>query len=116
LADESRERTYEPDEPFERVDVDRTRALLDSGALLLDVREPDEYAAGHIPGARLVPLGSLLASPRSYLDRDGVVFVCAVGARSALACEMAAAVGLTRVFNLEGGTVAWAQRGLPLER
>jgi rhodanese-related sulfurtransferase len=103
-------------EPFERVDVDRARELVGDGADLVDVREASEYEAGHIPGARLVPLNELLARPREHVGREPVVFVCAVGVRSALACEMAAAIGLRRIYNLEGGTSAWAARGLPIER
>lgn len=104
------------EEPFARVDAARARELLEAGAQLVDVREPVEYAEAHIPGARLVPLGTFLARPREFLQRDDVVFVCAVGIRSALACEMAAAIGFERVYNLEGGVQAWASRGLPLER
>ncbi len=103
------------EEPFERVDVTRAKELVDAGADLIDVREPREYAAGHIPGARLVPLATFLARPREQIRRDGVVFVCSVGARSAVACEMAAAVGLSRVYNLEGGTKEWAREGLAIE-
>jgi rhodanese-related sulfurtransferase len=105
----------EPAEPFERVGVERARELIEAGAELIDVREPSEWAEGHIPGARHVPLNALLARPREHLTRDSVVLVCAVGIRSALACEMAAAVGLTRVYNLEGGTQAWIAKGLPIE-
>ncbi len=104
------------EEPFSRVDVDRARELIEAGADLIDVREPHEYAEKRIPGARLVPLNTFLARPRQYATRDNVVFVCAAGIRSALACEMAAAIGLTKVYNLEGGTDAWAERGLPIER
>ncbi len=103
------------EEPFERVDVDRAKEIVEAGADLIDVREPGEYAAGHIPGARLVPLATFLARPREQIRHDGVVFVCAVGVRSALACEMAAAIGLKRVYNLEGGTREWASRGLAIE-
>ncbi|MGE5481701.1 MAG: rhodanese-like domain-containing protein [Bacteroidota bacterium] len=106
----------DPDEPFLRIDVDRARELIAAGSQLVDVREPDEYAAGHIPGARLVPLNALLARPREHLRADDVVFVCAVGVRSALACEMAAAIGLTRIYNLEGGTEAWVSSGYPVEK
>ena len=45
-----------------------------------------------------------------------LIFVCAVGQRSALACEMAAAAGLTRLYNLEGGTDAWIKSGMPAEK
>jgi rhodanese-related sulfurtransferase len=110
------EETLDLEEPFVRVDVDRGRELIAAGADLIDVREPSEYAEVRIPGARLVPLATFLARPRDFVRRDGVVFVCAAGIRSALACEMAAAIGLTRVYNLEGGTEAWAAKGLPVER
>lgn len=83
---------------------------------VVDVREPNEYAEGHIPGVTLVPLNTLLGRPQQYLTRDNILFVCAMGARSALACEMAAAIGLEQVFNLEGGTVGWAKAGLPIEK
>jgi rhodanese-related sulfurtransferase len=103
-------------EPFERIDVEHARELIEAGADLVDVREAPEYAAGHIPGARLVPLNDFLSRPREHVEREPIVFVCAVGVRSALACEMAAAIGRRRVYNLEGGTSAWAARGLPIER
>jgi len=103
-------------DPFVRIDVDQARELIEAGADLVDVREPGEYAEGHIPGARLVPLNTFLARPREHVQRDNVVFVCAVGVRSALACEMAAAIGLTNIYNLEGGTQAWAARGLPIAK
>ena len=102
-------------EPFERIDVGRARELVEAGADLIDVREVSEYAAGHIPHARLVPLNTFLARPREHVATEPVVFVCAVGVRSALACEMAAAIGLSRVYNLEGGTQGWASQGLPIE-
>ncbi len=108
-------RQQDSEEPFARVGVVEAQALIQQGVEVVDVREPAEYAAGHIPNARLVPLNTLLARPREHLPRDGVLFVCAVGLRSALACEMAAAVGLRRVYNLEGGTKEWASSGLTIE-
>ncbi len=115
MSDNTRQQPLELDEPFVRVEAEQARELIANGAELIDVREPDEYAGGHIPGARLVPLGDFLARPRDYVKRDNVVFVCAVGARSAVACEMAAAIGLERVYNLEGGTNGWASAGRPIE-
>ena len=50
------------------------------------------------------------------LDHKDIVFYCAAGVRSALACEMAAAMGRTRLFNVEGGIVAWEDSNLPLEK
>ncbi len=104
-------------EPFERVDAEKSKELYDSkSAVWIDVREPGEWDAGHIPGATLVPLNTLLVSPRNYLNGDGVVFYCAQGVRSAVACEVAAAVGLTKIYNLEGGIQDWVAKGYPVEK
>ena len=103
-------------EPFVRVDVPTARQLIESGDVqVIDVREPKEYAEGHIPGVTLVPLNTLLSRPQDFLKEDNLLFVCAMGQRSALACEMAAALGFEHVYNLEGGTTAWARLGLPIE-
>jgi len=106
-----------PTEPFVRVDVQTARKMIDeSKPQLIDVREPNEYAEGHIPGVTLVPLNTLLSRPTEFIKEDNILFICAMGQRSALACEMAAALGMERVYNLEGGTNAWAKAGLPIER
>ncbi len=104
-------------EPFERVHAKECHGLLnDKDLVWIDVREPAEWERGRIPGATLVPLNRLLLSPREHLSGEGVVFYCAQGIRSAVACEVAAAVGLRRVYNLEGGIQEWASEGLPIER
>ena len=106
------------DEPFERVDAAKGKALWEDGGLAwIDVREPAEWQNVRIPGAKLVPLNTLLLSPRQHLAGvDKVVFYCAQGIRSAVACEVAAAVGLATIYNLEGGIEDWARRGQPVER
>jgi len=106
------------DEPFERVDAANGKALWEAGGLAwIDVREPAEWQRGRIPGAKLVPLNTLLLSPRQHLQgADKVVFYCAQGIRSAVACEVAAAIGLTSIYNLEGGIEEWVRRGQPVER
>jgi rhodanese-related sulfurtransferase len=81
---------------------------------VIDVREPNEWASGHIPGARHVPLGTLRADPKTALPRDNVVFVCAKGGRSATAAEIAEKHGLTEVYSLDGGTEAWRAARLPI--
>jgi rhodanese-related sulfurtransferase len=81
---------------------------------IVDVREPREWRTGHLPGARLVPLDRLRASPRDSLPRDGVIFVCAAGIRSQTAAKLAEANGLTTLYNLSGGTRGWVNAGLPL--
>jgi rhodanese-related sulfurtransferase len=109
--------TKDPHEPFTRITVDEAKDMMARGEVqVIDVREPDEYGRGHVPGARLIPVATVLAR-REELEHDkDLIFVCAVGQRSALACEMAAAVGLTRLYNLEGGTDGWAKAGHDLER
>jgi rhodanese-related sulfurtransferase len=105
----------DPREPFARINVDEGREMMSrDDVAVIDVRESHEYNAGHVSEARLIPVASIFAR-RDELPRDkDVVFVCAVGQRSALACEMAAAAGLTRLFNLEGGIEAWIKAGYPV--
>ncbi len=106
-----------PREPFARISVAEGKEMMSrDDVAVIDVREPHEYDAGHVPDARLIPVASVFAR-RDELPRDkDIVFVCAVGQRSALACEMAAAAGLTRLFNLEGGTEAWIKAGYPVKK
>lgn len=81
---------------------------------LLDVREPNEYVAGHAPGAVSVPLGEVRARVAEVSDADGPVHViCKSGGRSQKAAEFLAAQGI-RVVNVIGGTTAWAEAGRPL--
>jgi rhodanese-related sulfurtransferase len=108
--------TKDPREPFTRIDVKEADQMMKDGAAVIDVREPHEYNAGHVPGAKLIPVNSVYAR-REELPRDkDLIFVCAVGQRSALAAEMAAAAGLNRLFNLDGGTDAWIKAGMPADR
>ncbi len=90
------------------------QSLLTTDVDIVDVREPDEWATGHVPGARLVPLALVRADPVGALPRDNVVFVCAKGARSAQAAEVATKLGRTTVYSLNGGTDAWRAAGLPI--
>ena len=108
--------TKDPREPFTRITVQEANDMMGDGAAVIDVREPHEYSAGHVPSASLIPVNSVYAR-REELPKDkDLIFVCGVGQRSALAAEMAAAAGLTRLFNLEGGTDAWLKAGMPAEK
>ncbi|MCB8976397.1 MAG: rhodanese-like domain-containing protein [Ardenticatenaceae bacterium] len=82
--------------------------------LLLDVRQPEEYAHdGHIKGARLMPLGTL-RDRASELPRDTpIICVCRSGARSRTACEQLAHQGFEDVSNLSGGMIGWKRARLP---
>lgn len=82
---------------------------------VVDVREPDDWAAGHIAGARSRTLDEIRADPDAALPRrDGVVFVCAKGVRSVAAAKLADRLGYTTLYSLEGGTAAWVQAGQAL--
>jgi adenylyltransferase/sulfurtransferase len=88
------------------------RQQLQSAAppFLLDVREPAEYAAGHLPGATLLPLDQLAAGVAAVPRQGPVVVYCRSGARSARAIEqLQTAFGYTNLRNLEGGMLAWAE-------
>ncbi len=102
--------------PFRELHLDDVRKLIDEGYDLVDVRADWEWNKGHLPGARHVFLDSLLKSPASYKFRDRTIFVCEVGNRSAIASEMAVALGAKDVVNFRGGTEAWRKAGLPLEK
>jgi rhodanese-related sulfurtransferase len=86
---------------------------VDEGAVLLDVREPDEWHAGHAPDAVHVPLAALAASIGRFDKDQPIVAVCRVGGRS----ERAASVLLQRGYdavNLAGGMQAWRSAGMPV--
>ncbi|MEI6561887.1 MAG: molybdopterin-synthase adenylyltransferase MoeB [Verrucomicrobiota bacterium] len=91
--------------------VSALKAKLDAGErfLLLDVREPFEWDICHIPGAQLIPLGSLPLR-MNELDRSGAIaLLCKSGVRSAKALELLKGAGFTRLSNVEGGIAAWAR-------
>jgi rhodanese-related sulfurtransferase len=90
--------------------------MIESGQVtVIDVREPWEYANGHIPNAKLVPLAKIITAPAENVTTDNVIFVCEVGQRSAVAAEVAASLGKENLYNLEGGTSAWRQRGYAVD-
>ena len=89
------------------------KALLESGALLLDVREPEEWQAGHAPKAHSMPMG-LVRQRQGELPRNrGIVVVCRSGGRSAVVTESLRSWGFEAV-NLAGGMCAWTAAGLPV--
>lgn len=85
---------------------------------MVDVREPHEYAEVHASGVRLIPVNSVMGEVKQIRDFAGgkeVLFICKSGQRSALAAEFATAAGLEdlSLYNVEGGTLAWVEAGLP---
>lgn len=96
------------------VDVKQAQSMNMQGALLLDVREPEEYAEVHAPNAKLIPLGELnarLQEIASYKDKP-IVVMCRSGRRSAKAVALMHDAGFTQASNVKGGIVAWAGDGL----
>ena len=81
---------------------------------VVDVRDDREWNAGHIPGARHIPLEQLRADPEAYLAHKPILFICARGARSLQAAKLAVRFGYAQIYNLEGGTDAWSRARLPL--
>ena len=111
--------TKDPREPFTRISVAEAKEKLDKGdAVMVDVREPDEYVDFHAKDVRLIPVNTVMNEVRQIRDLAGekeVLFICKTGARSALAAEFAIAAGLEELplFNVEGGTLAWVEAGYP---
>ncbi|WP_223638225.1 rhodanese-like domain-containing protein [Corallococcus sp. EGB] len=81
----------------------------------IDVREPDEFTGplGHLPGAELVPLGTLEAAAASWPRERPLLLICRSGGRSAKAAQALARGGFQRLYNLAGGMLAVREPGAP---
>jgi rhodanese-related sulfurtransferase len=105
--------------PAEPVQPDQLSALLagEDAPLLLDVRTPDEFAQGHVPGATLIPVQELEArlGELAAYERRGVVTYCEKGPRAAKAAELLRAHGFSNVRQLDGGIRRWRDEGRELE-
>ncbi len=98
-------------DPILEIDPSSASDLAGNGALLLDVREPEEWRVGHIAEAVHIPLGDL--RPESVPRDHVVIAVCRSGNRSGTAAIQLAAAGVD-VRNMAGGMKAWAEAGLPI--
>jgi len=97
------------------IDVTAAKTALEA-SLILDVREPAEYAAGHLPGAFNIPRGVLEFKIDSHPDfqdkRDAHIIVyCQTGGRSALATEALNKMGFNNAVSMAGGFKAWTESG-----
>lgn len=101
---------------IEQIDVAELARRRELGEPVLDVRNPDEYDEGHVPGAVLIPLpelpGRLDEVPEATSE---LPLICRSGGRSQKACEILAAEGFD-VVNVQGGTLAWIEAGSPVAR
>ena len=87
-------------------------------ALILDVRQENEFNAGHILNAKLIPLGKLkerIGELERHRERPIVVY-CRSGQRSATACALLGKQGFGLAYNLAGGVLAWQKASLPLQK
>jgi rhodanese-related sulfurtransferase len=98
--------------------LEATQLINRRDAIVLDVREPGEYAAGHLPNAKHIPLGQLasrLKELEKFKERP-IVITCASGSRSGSAQNLLKKNGFKEAVNLKGGIAAWQQASLPLEK
>ena len=86
--------------------------------LLIDVREDNEWAEGHVPGAIHIGRGVLEKGieEKAVDGKTPIVLYCHSGARSALAADTLQKMGYTNVASMAGGTSAWREKGFPLEK
>lgn len=101
-------------DPYIPLDVADYKAMRDSGTphLLLDVREPHEYREAHIEGATLIPMNDVLSRIDELRGAETIVVQCRSGKRSAMVAMALSDENLgVKIYNLEGGIVAWAQAG-----
>lgn len=93
---------------------EQARLLLESGAVLVDIREPDEHARERIPEAQLAPLRSIGRSALPARGAGPVIFHCRSGARTRANADALAAAANCDAYILEGGLDAWKRAGLPV--
>lgn len=95
------------------IDQDTFAAHHAHAPLVVDVREPDEYAAGHVPGARLVPVDKIPGTLEELPTDAPVYVICASGNRSRGVANQLAGRGID-AWSVTGGTTAWAEAGRPI--
>ena len=96
---------------IEEIEVKDLKAVLGGGGKLIDVRETDEYTAGHIPTATNIPLSTITIDFENFRSASVVYIVCRSGGRSMQACEFLIDRGFSNVVNVIGGTMAWQASG-----
>ena len=98
--------------------LEATQMINHKDAVILDVREDSEFALGHLPNAKHIPLKQLtdrLKELEKFRNKP-MIINCRSGARSARACGLLKKQGFENVYNLAGGMNAWSQAGLPIEK
>jgi rhodanese-related sulfurtransferase len=98
--------------------LEATRLMNQGSTLVLDVRDGDAFATGHLPKARHIPLGELskrVEEIRKYKDKP-VLVTCGGGSRAGAALRLLNKAGFSTVYQLKGGLAAWQQASLPVEK
>lgn len=93
------------------ISVSELEPLISSGALIIDVRESDEYAAGHVPSAISIPLSTVPDRVEEFRHEGTVYVICQVGGRSLRACQFLADFDINNLVNIAGGTSGWLALG-----
>lgn len=107
-----------PGEPYTRISSQEASEILENEeAVVIDVRQRDEYEEAHATGARWLAVEDVIPRFDELPTTGKLLFICQVGARSGLAAEYAAAMGASadRLYNIEDGTPGWISAGFPYE-
>ena len=107
---------FDNETPFIPLEIAQYKEMRDTGTdhLLLDVREAFEYAQAHIADSTLIPMNDVMERADELREYERIVVVCQTGSRSAMVAMALRDAGLTgKIYNLEGGIVAWANQGNP---
>jgi len=109
---------YRPGNKSSLTTTQATLLINREDAVVIDVRQPDEYIAGHLPESRNIPLGQIeeRASELDKLKDTPLIMVCQSGSRSDGACKKLEKLGFSKLNNLAGGINAWKDAGLPLKK
>ncbi|MBM3943321.1 MAG: rhodanese-like domain-containing protein [SAR202 cluster bacterium] len=111
----------DPGEPYYRVDsreAYQIRQKDPQNTVVVDVRRDDEWVTGHVTGAIHIPIDDLPGQMDQLPQDKKLLFICAAGVRSGLACEIAASMGFDteNLYNIEDGTPKWIANRLPTSR
>ena len=106
----------DPGEPYSRVDSIEGQSIIDAdtdGTVVIDVRREDEWVTGHVTGAIHIPVDDLTDRISEIPTDKKLLFICAAGVRSGIACEMVGAMGYQseNLINIEDGTPSWIAAG-----
>ena len=103
-------------EPFTRITVQEAHEMIEKGdPQVVDTREPHEHAEGHVPDSLNIPHMATLPRVGELATDRPILFICKSGQRSAVAAEFAATMGLTDLYNVEGGHDDWREAGYPMD-